>query len=76
MPHACSARSRSRGRTRWALYDRGLDRFFVNIAEPAQIIVVAGDAPNRIADNYQVGLPPDRMGFELDTDSGRLCPRV
>ena len=38
------------GRTRWAIYDRGLDRFFVNIAEPARIVVVAGDDASRIAD--------------------------
>jgi hypothetical protein len=32
------------GRTRWAIYDARLDRFFVNIADPAQIVTVAGDA--------------------------------
>lgn len=59
------------GRTRWAIYDRGLDRFFVNIAEPAQIVVVAGDAPSRIADTYEVPAAGPH-GLELDVDSGRL----
>jgi DNA-binding beta-propeller fold protein YncE len=59
------------GRTRWAIYDRGLDRFFVNIAEPARIIVVAGDAPSRIADAYEVPAAGPH-GLELDIDSGRL----
>jgi hypothetical protein len=59
------------GRTRWAIYDRGLDRFFVNIAEPAQIIVVAGDAPSRIAETYEVPAAGPH-GLELDVDSGRL----
>src|SRR5262245_29982432 len=38
------------GRTRWAVYDAGLDRFFVNIADPARIVTVAGDASARIAE--------------------------
>jgi DNA-binding beta-propeller fold protein YncE len=59
------------GRTRWAIYDRGLDRFFVNIAEPARIIVVAGDAPSRIAATYEVPAAGPH-GLELDVDSGRL----
>ena len=59
------------GRTRWAVYDAGLDRFFVNIADPAQIVTVAGDAPDRIADTYTV---PARgpHGLDIDTESGRL----
>jgi DNA-binding beta-propeller fold protein YncE len=59
------------GRTRWAIYDRGLDRFFVNIADPAQIIVVAGDAASRIAETYEVPAAGPH-GLELDVDSGRL----
>jgi DNA-binding beta-propeller fold protein YncE len=59
------------GRTRWAIYDRGLDRFFINIANPPRIIVVAGDAPSRIADTYEVPAAGPH-GLELDVDSGRL----
>ena len=59
------------GRTRWAIYDARLDRFFVNIADPAQIVTVAGDVPDRIAETYAVpGAGPH--GLELDADSGRL----
>ena len=59
------------GRTRWAIYDARLDRFFVNIADPAQIVTVAGDVPDRIAETYVVpGAGPH--GLELDADSGRL----
>ena len=59
------------GRTRWAVYDAGLDRFFVNIADPALIVTVAGDAPDRIADTYTV---PARgpHGLDIDAESGRL----
>ncbi len=59
------------GRTRWAIYDARLDRFFVNIADPAQIVTVAGGVPDRIAETYVVpGAGPH--GLELDADSGRL----
>src|SRR5262249_32271656 len=33
------------GRTRWAIYDGKRDRFFVNIAHPAPIVVLAADGP-------------------------------
>lgn len=59
------------GRTRWALYDRGLDRFFVNIADPAQIAVVDGRDPVRVADTYAVPAAGPH-GLELDVDRGRL----
>lgn len=59
------------GRTRWALYDRGLDRFFVNVAAPAQIVVVAGEDPTRIAETYEVPAAGPH-GLELDVESGRL----
>src|SRR5262245_35999416 len=59
------------GRTRWAVYGAGLDRFFVNIAEPALIVTVAADAPDRIAETYTVpaGGP---HGLDIDAESGRL----
>jgi DNA-binding beta-propeller fold protein YncE len=59
------------GRTRWAVYAAGLDRFFVNIADPALIVTVAGDAPDRIAESYTV---PARgpHGLDIDVESGRL----
>src|SRR5262245_12970330 len=59
------------GRTRWAVYDAGLDRFFVNIADPALIVTVAGDAPDRIAGTFTVpGRGPH--GLDIDAESGRL----
>jgi DNA-binding beta-propeller fold protein YncE len=59
------------GRTRWAIYDGGLDRFFVNIASPARIVVVAGDDPSRIAESYEVPAAGPH-GLELDAVTGRL----
>jgi DNA-binding beta-propeller fold protein YncE len=60
------------GRTRWAIYDTRLDRFFVNIADPARIVVVAGgDVPDRIAETYAVPAAGPH-GLEIDVNSGRL----
>jgi len=36
------------GRTRWTVYDRDTDAFYVNIAGPAQIVVIAAAEPARI----------------------------
>src|SRR5215467_3309381 len=59
------------GRTRWAVYDAGLDRFFVNIADPALVVTVAGDAPDRIAQTYTVPAQGPH-GLDIDVESGRL----
>src|SRR4029453_11112403 len=42
------------GRTRWAIYDRLADAFFVNISDPPRIVVVAAADPTRIARTYEV----------------------
>jgi DNA-binding beta-propeller fold protein YncE len=59
------------GRTRWAIYDRRLDRFFVNIADPAQIVAVAADNPVRIDETFAVPAAGPH-GLDLDADAGRL----
>jgi DNA-binding beta-propeller fold protein YncE len=59
------------GRTRWAIYDPERDRFFVNIAKPAQIVTIAADDPLRVDATYTV--PADGPhGLDLDIDTGRL----
>jgi DNA-binding beta-propeller fold protein YncE len=59
------------GRTRWAIYDPGRDRFFVNIAKPAQIVTIAADAPLHVDATYAV--PADGPhGLDLEADAGRL----
>ena len=59
------------GRTRWAIYDARLDRFFVNIADPAQIVAVAGDVLDRITATYVVPAAGPH-GLDIDVESGRL----
>jgi DNA-binding beta-propeller fold protein YncE len=59
------------GRTRWAIYDPGRDRFFVNIAKPGQIVTIAADDPHHVDETYTV--PADGPhGLDLDTSTGRL----
>jgi DNA-binding beta-propeller fold protein YncE len=59
------------GRTRWSIYDAPTDCFFVNIAEPAVIVVVAGSDPTRIVKTYEVPAVGPH-GLDLDTGRGRL----
>ena len=53
------------GRTRWAVYDPGRAAFFVNIADPACIVVVDADRAQAAADRIEI---PDRgpHGLEID----------
>ena len=59
------------GRTRWAIYDPKLDRFFVNIAHPARIVAVAAENPVRVDTTYEVPAAGPH-GLDLDADTGRL----
>lgn len=59
------------GRTRWTIYDSARDRFFVNIANPPQIVTVRADEPVHVDKTYEVpALGPH--GLDLDADTGRL----
>jgi len=59
------------GRTRWAIFDGKRDRFFVNIATPARIVVLAADDPLRVGATYEVPAAGPH-GLDLDSDTGRL----
>jgi len=59
------------GRTRWTIYDGKRDRFFVNIANPARIVVLAADDPVRVDTAYEVPAAGPH-GLDLDADTGRL----
>ena len=59
------------GRTRWAVYHAQQDAFFVNIADPAQIVVVETADPKRIARTYPIpAIGPH--GLDLDIERDRL----
>ena len=59
------------GRTRWAIYDPGADRFYVNIADPAQIVIVEARKPGAIADVLNVPAAGPH-GLDLDLRTHRL----
>ena len=59
------------GRTRWAIYDPASEAFYVNVADPAQIIVVASRDPHRVA--RAIAVPrAGPHGLDLDIETHRL----
>lgn len=59
------------GRTRWALFDRRAEAFYVNITEPPQIVAIATSDPSRVARAWQVPTPGPH-GLDLDIERRRL----
>jgi len=59
------------GRTRWAIFDRTSGRFYVNIADPAQIVIVDGANPTRLAGSFPVSAAGPH-GLDLDPGTRRL----
>lgn len=59
------------GRTRWALYDPDADAFYVNIAEPSQIVVVDARKPDRISRLIEVPAA-GAHGLDIDPATRRL----
>ena len=58
-------------RTRWALYDPDADAFYVNVDEPAQIVVIDGRDPGRIARTFAVPAAGPH-GLDIDLATRRL----
>jgi DNA-binding beta-propeller fold protein YncE len=59
------------GRTRWTVFDAQTDVFYVNIADPARIILVSAGDPSRIARTFTVPATGPH-GLDLDTKHRRL----
>jgi len=59
------------GRTRWAIFDPEAQAFYLNIADPAEIVVVDARRPESIARIFAIpSVGPH--GLDLDPDSHRL----
>jgi DNA-binding beta-propeller fold protein YncE len=59
------------GRTRWAIFNPEVQAFYVNIADPAEIVVVDARQPQSIARIFAIpSVGPH--GLDLDPDSQRL----
>ena len=59
------------GRTRWTVFDAQAECFYVNIAAPAQILVLASDAPDRIERTLTIPAPGPH-GLDFDPEHRRL----
>jgi DNA-binding beta-propeller fold protein YncE len=59
------------GRTRWAVYDSQADVFYVNISDPAQIVVVDGKQLDQVARTITIPAVGPH-GLDLDNTTGRL----
>jgi hypothetical protein len=59
------------GRTRWTVFDERAEVFYVNIADPAQILVVASAEPARVARTIAIPAPGPH-GLDFDSDGRRL----
>jgi DNA-binding beta-propeller fold protein YncE len=59
------------GRTRWTVFDAQAECFYVNVAAPAQILVLASDAPDRIARTLTIPAPGPH-GLDFDPEHRRL----
>ena len=58
-------------RTRWTVFDAEKDCFYINIAKPAQIALVAAQDPTRIARTIDIAAEGPH-GLDLDSSTGRL----
>jgi DNA-binding beta-propeller fold protein YncE len=59
------------GRTRWPVYDARAESFYANIAAPAQIVVLAAAAPDRVARTLTIPAPGPH-GLDFDPEHRRL----
>jgi DNA-binding beta-propeller fold protein YncE len=59
------------GRTRWTIYDEKSGCFYVNIADPPQIVVVDAAEPSRILRSIDVPAAGPH-GLDTDPETGRL----
>lgn len=59
------------GRTRWTVFDAISNAFYVNIAEPAQIVVIDAARPTEIARHIPIPVSGPH-GLDIDSAAGRL----
>ena len=59
------------GRTRWTVFDARSDAFYVNIADPAQIVIVNAAHPDRVAKTLAIPAAGPH-GLDLDIENQRL----
>jgi len=59
------------GRTRWTVFDKKSERFYINIAKPSQIVGVVSLDPDGVAATYDIPATGPH-GLDIDTEGRRL----
>jgi DNA-binding beta-propeller fold protein YncE len=59
------------GRTRWAVFDKKAERFYVNIANPSQIVAIVSLDPDGVAASYDIPATGPH-GLDIDVEGRRL----
>ena len=59
------------GRTRWAVFDKKAERFYINIAKPSQIVAVVSQDPDGVAASYDIPAAGPH-GLDIDVEGRRL----
>ncbi len=59
------------GRTRWPVFDGQGEFFYINIADPAEIVVLASNAPDRVARTLSIPATGPH-GLDFDPEHRRL----
>src|SRR5438094_10036511 len=59
------------GRTRWTVFDNKMDRFYVNISKPPQIVAIESKDPDGITASYDIPATGPH-GLDIDLENRRL----
>ncbi len=59
------------GRTRWAVFDRKAERFYINVARPSQIVAVVSLDPDGVAASFDIPAVGPH-GLDIDMEGRRL----
>ena len=59
------------GRTRWTVFDSKMDRFYVNVSNPPQIVAIDSKDPDGIAASYDIPATGPH-GLDIDSENRRL----
>ena len=59
------------GRTRWPIFDNKMDRFYVNISKPPQIVAIESRDPDGITASYDIPATGPH-GLDIDLENRRL----
>jgi len=59
------------GRTRWTVFDSKMDRFYVNVSKPPQIVAIESKDPDGITASYDIPVTGPH-GLDIDSENRRL----